>query len=80
MANEIHSFVCVLSLLETYGPLLDPPYTTPTAELVPAFWHNLTEVFEMDDSIFQDYYARKQRGYDPMLCISTCKTEEICGM
>lgn len=68
------------SVKETYGPLLNPPYTSPTTELVPAFWHNLTEVFETDDSVFQDYYARKQRGYDPVLCTGDCKTEEICGM
>ena len=68
------------SVKDTYGHLLDPPYTSPTAELVPAFWHNLTEVFETNDSVFQDYYARKQRGYDPTLCTGSCKTEEICGM
>lgn len=68
------------SVKEAYGPLLDPPYTSPEAELVPAFWHNLTEVFEVNDSVFQDYYARKQRGYDPVLCTGSCKTEEICGM
>lgn len=68
------------SVKETYGPLLDPPYTSPAAELVPAFWHNLTEVFETEDSVFQDYYARKQRGYDPVLCTGSCKTDEICGL
>jgi sphingomyelin phosphodiesterase len=68
------------SVKETYGGLLDPPYTSPEAELVPAFWHNLTEVFEIDDVVFQEYYARKQRGYNPVLCEGTCKVEEICQM
>lgn len=54
------------SVKEKFGPLLDPPYTSPSAELVPAFWHNLTEVFETKDSVFQDYFARKQR--DIILC------------
>ncbi|KAF4637428.1 hypothetical protein G7Y89_g661 [Cudoniella acicularis] len=28
------------SAKETYGPLVTPPLTDPTAELTPAFWHN----------------------------------------
>jgi hypothetical protein len=65
---------------ETYSTLVNPPYTSPSAELAPASWHNLTEVFENDDSIFRDRYARKQQGYDPVLCTDTYKTEEICRM
>jgi sphingomyelin phosphodiesterase len=68
------------SVKEKYGPLLDPPYTSPSAELVPAFWHNLTEVFSTNDSVYQDFFARKQRGYDPVLCAGSCKTDEICGL
>lgn len=68
------------SVKESYGPLIDPPYTNPAAELVPAFWHNLTEVFVNNDTIFQEYYVRKKRGYDPVTCTGTCKTDEICAM
>jgi sphingomyelin phosphodiesterase len=68
------------SVKDTYGRLLVPSYTSPTAELVPALWHNLTEVFETNDSAFQQYYARKQCGYDPALRTGGCRTEEICGM
>ena len=68
------------SVKETYGPLMSPPYISPTAELVPAFWHNLTEIFETDDTVFQGYYARKQRGWNYVPCTGTCKSNEICGL
>lgn len=68
------------SVKEAYGSLLFPPYVDPKAELTPAFWHNVTQLFVDDDSVFQDYYARKQRGWDPTICSGGCKTSEICGM
>jgi sphingomyelin phosphodiesterase len=64
----------------TYGALLTPPLTDPTAELTPAFWHNVTQVFETDDPAFQDYHARKSRGFDVVACTGSCKTTEICGL
>jgi sphingomyelin phosphodiesterase len=63
-----------------YGPLVTPPLTDPAAELTPAFWHNLTEVFENDDTVFQQYYSRKSRGYDGTTCTGACKTSEICAL
>jgi len=63
-----------------YGSLLSPPVTDPAAELTPAFWHNVTALFESDDSVFQTYIDRKQRGYDYESCNGTCKTTEICGL
>jgi sphingomyelin phosphodiesterase len=68
------------SVKETYGLLLSLPYTDPSAELTPAFWHNVTQLFIDDDAIFQDYIARKQRGWNPMICSGICKTQEICGL
>lgn len=68
------------SAKETYGPLVTPPLTDPAAELTPAFWHNVTEAFENDDSAFQEYIARKNRGFDVTVCTGTCKTSEICGI
>jgi sphingomyelin phosphodiesterase len=52
----------------------------PKVELTPAFWHNVTELFETNDSVFQEYYARKQRGWDYTVCSGSCKTDEICEM
>jgi sphingomyelin phosphodiesterase len=63
-----------------YGPLVSPPLTDPHAELTPAFWHNVTAVFEADDAVFQQYYSRKSRGYDGTTCTGACKTAEICGL
>ncbi|KFY05465.1 hypothetical protein V492_08517, partial [Pseudogymnoascus sp. VKM F-4246] len=67
------------SVKDTYGSLLG--ITDPTAELTPAFWHNLTTLFETDDAVFQDYIGRKTREYDTAAsCDETCKTAEICQL
>ncbi|KAF7715426.1 Sphingomyelin phosphodiesterase [Penicillium ucsense] len=68
------------SAKETYGPLLSPPVTDSSAELTPAFWHNLTALFETNDSVFQDYIARKSRGWDVSSCTGDCKSGEICQL
>nr|POE49207.1 sphingomyelin phosphodiesterase 1 [Quercus suber] len=63
-----------------YGSLLSPPITDPAAELSPAFWHNVTKVFEANDTAFQQYYIRQSRGYKNATCTGTCKTQQICGL
>jgi sphingomyelin phosphodiesterase len=55
-------------------------YTSPTAELTPAFWHNVTQYFQTNDTAFQEYVARKSRGYGVGVCTGTCKTGEICQL
>jgi sphingomyelin phosphodiesterase len=62
----------------TYGSLLTPPVTDTTSELTPAFWHNVTTVFEKSDSTFQAWYGRKSRGFNVSACDATCKAEQIC--
>lgn len=54
--------------------------TDTAAELTPAFWHNVTLLFESDDAAFQGYYARKSRDYDISTCEGDCKTGEICQL
>lgn len=66
------------SVKEAYGSLLG--VTDPAAELTPGFWHNVTELFETDDAVFQDYYVRKTRGYSTSTCTGDCKTSEICQL
>jgi sphingomyelin phosphodiesterase len=68
------------SIKETYGSLLSPPVTDSASELTPAFWHNVTALFDSDDSVFQDYIARKSRGWDVSSCTGDCKTSEICQL
>lgn len=68
------------SVKEAYGSLLNPPVTDPAVELTPAFWHNVTVLFENEDSVFQAFYARKSRGYDGATCTGGCKTDEICQL
>lgn len=66
------------SVKDTYGRLLG--YTDSSAELTPAFWHNVTGLFESDDTVFQQYYARKTRDYSTSTCTGDCKTTEICQL
>jgi sphingomyelin phosphodiesterase len=66
------------SAKSVYGPLVG--VTAASAELTPAFWHNLTAVFETNDSAFQAYVGRKSRGYDVSACTGDCKTGEICQL
>jgi sphingomyelin phosphodiesterase len=68
------------SVKEAYGSLLTPPYTDPTAELTPAFWHNVTVLFENDDAVFQTWYARRGRDYSTATCTGTCKTAFLCEL
>ena len=68
------------SAKSAYGPLVTPPLTDPTAELTPAFWHNLTVVLQNNQTAFDEYYSRKSRGYNVPSCTGTCVTSEICGM
>lgn len=66
------------SVKETYGAALG--YTDASAELTPAFWHNVTTLFESDDAIFQQYYARKTRDFSTATCDADCKAAEICQL
>ncbi|KAH7364647.1 Metallo-dependent phosphatase-like protein [Rhexocercosporidium sp. MPI-PUGE-AT-0058] len=68
------------SVKETYGALLNPPVTGPSAELTPAFWHNLTVLFEKDDSVYQAWYARRSRDFSDGTCTGDCKTSSICQL
>ena len=66
------------SAKEAYGAALNPPVTAASAEISPAFWHNVTEVFESNDAVFQAYIARKSRDWAVNSCTGDCKTSEIC--
>ena len=68
------------SAKSVYGSLVTPPLTDPTAELTPAFWHNVSVAFENDDVGFQEYETRKSRGFTPGNCTGSCKSSEICQM
>lgn len=68
------------SVKEAYGPLVNPPLTDSASELTPAFWHNLTEVFASDQTVFNEYLARKSRGYNVGSCTGSCATNEICQL
>ncbi|KAM0198667.1 hypothetical protein ACHAPA_001113 [Fusarium lateritium] len=66
------------SAKETYGPLTNPPVTDSKAELSAAFWHNITEVFEKNQTTFDDYMLRLSRGWVQPECTDECRTSQIC--
>jgi sphingomyelin phosphodiesterase len=66
------------SAKEAYGSLLDPPVADSNAELSASFWHNVTELFEKDESIFESYMIRKSRGWKDVDCGDSCREEEVC--
>ncbi|KAF4989443.1 hypothetical protein FGRMN_9108 [Fusarium graminum] len=66
------------SAKETYGPLTNPPVTDLKAELSAAFWHNITEVFEKNQTVFDSYMLRLSRGWVQPECTDECRTSQIC--
>ncbi|CAK5281363.1 unnamed protein product [Mycena citricolor] len=66
------------SVKETYGQQLG----VTSGELTPAFWHNVTALFESDDAVFQQYVARKSRDTSGTLapCTGSCKSDDICQL
>ena len=67
------------SAAEAYGPITTPPLAAG-AEMGAAFWHNVTVALEGSQALFNDYYARKTRGWDVGSCTGACVTAEICQM
>ena len=63
-----------------YGSLLTPPVTDPHAELTPAVWSRIIDLFNSNDTVFQQYIDRKQRGWEYAACEGTCKVDEICQL
>ncbi|KAJ5747833.1 uncharacterized protein N7511_009529, partial [Penicillium nucicola] len=61
-----------------YGAKLPTPLTDPKAELTPAFWHNATVAMENDPSIFQDFWTRRNRGWNIAACTGDCMKKELC--
>lgn len=68
------------SVKEAYGSLVNPPVTEASAELTPAFWHDLTVLFEENDDVYQAWYGRRGRDYSEATCTGTCKTTSICQL
>ncbi len=68
------------SAKEAYGPAVNPPVTDPNAELTPAFWHQVTEAFESNQSLLDAYISRKSRGWKSASCTGSCKTSELCQL
>lgn len=67
------------SAKDVYGPLVSPA-PTADSELTPAFWHNVTAAFQTNTTAFNEYIARKSRGWNVANCTGTCQTEEICQL
>ncbi|KAJ7767281.1 sphingomyelin phosphodiesterase [Mycena metata] len=65
------------SARETYGPLVG---LSPKEPLSPAFWHNLTEVFETNNTAFQFFNTAISRGGAVTECDGDCVNTTICDM
>lgn len=82
------------SAREAYGSLVDPPIAPlgtdgngseeegkgGRRELDPAFWHEVTEMLEGDPAAFDQFMARKRRGWGAEVCDDDCKAMEICKL
>ncbi|KAI0205119.1 Metallo-dependent phosphatase-like protein [Astrocystis sublimbata] len=78
------------SAREAYGSLISPPVAPPeivdhvseigTRELDPAFWHEVTAIFEGNPTAFNDFMTRRRRGWEPEDCVDDCKSAEICKL
>ncbi|KAI0835266.1 putative acid sphingomyelinase [Hypoxylon sp. FL0890] len=72
------------SAKEAYGPLVESGegenVTDKHEELTPAFWHNVTEVFKRNATAFDEYFARRRRGWALGICEGDCKSVEICKL
>ncbi|KAJ8119374.1 hypothetical protein O1611_g10623 [Lasiodiplodia mahajangana] len=79
------------SARETYGAIVKPPLVSlkisdkqseeNVRELDPAFWHEVTELFEKDSTAFEGFITRKRRGWQPEVCDNDdCKSAEICKL
>ncbi|KAF0324943.1 putative acid sphingomyelinase [Colletotrichum asianum] len=64
---------------DTFGALLDTPVAAD-AELMPAFWHNVTVALENDPAAFEAYWARRTRGWNVPECDDACRKSEICQL
>ncbi|KAF5357090.1 hypothetical protein D9756_006561 [Leucocoprinus leucothites] len=65
---------------EVYGSALPGgwPASTP---LTPAFWHKVTEAFEQNDTLFQQFLEFKTRGFNTATCApGDCKDNAICAL
>ncbi|KAF8195282.1 sphingomyelin phosphodiesterase [Mycena galopus ATCC 62051] len=65
------------SARETYGPLVG---LKPNEPLSPAFWHNLTDVFTVNETAFQMFNTFISRGGAVTACDADCQNTTICDM
>ncbi|KAI1759032.1 sphingomyelin phosphodiesterase [Hypoxylon sp. FL1150] len=68
------------SAKEAYGPLVAQAGLGDDEELTPAFWHNVTEVLEANATAFDEFLARRKRGWNVDVCVDECKSTEICKL
>ncbi|KAG5988730.1 hypothetical protein E4U54_004550 [Claviceps lovelessii] len=69
------------SAKEAYGRVVTPQVTDAAAEISPSFWHNVTEAFQKNETLFDEYMARKSRGWKAdSKCRDDCIKKEICAL
>ncbi|XRM47312.1 hypothetical protein ABZX51_010296 [Aspergillus tubingensis] len=50
------------------------------ADIGPHFWAKLTDVMETNWNVFNQYWARRTRGYNVLVCGRGCREKEICRL
>ncbi|KAI0881108.1 sphingomyelin phosphodiesterase [Annulohypoxylon maeteangense] len=69
------------SAKESYSPLIGKGLGLGSEqELTPAFWHNVTEALEKNETAFEEYFERRSRRWGVGICRGECKSMEICKM
>ncbi|KAI1205916.1 sphingomyelin phosphodiesterase [Annulohypoxylon truncatum] len=69
------------SMKETYGPLAGKGSDLSSEqELTPAFWHNVTEALEKNETAFEEYFGRRSRRWGVGICNGECRSTEICKL
>ena len=70
-----------------YGPAVASFVSSKDSDVFPssspldsAFWHNLTEVFEIDNNTFDHYIDRMARSAWSRHCNERCRNNTICDM
>lgn len=66
------------SARDTYGPAIGG--WPSNQSLSPTFWHEVTEAFETNDALFQQFNSFKTRGVGVVACTGDCKNTTICNL
>ncbi|THU83429.1 sphingomyelin phosphodiesterase [Dendrothele bispora CBS 962.96] len=77
--QENPTWTLLYSARDLYGPLIPGGLDTSSA-FTPGFWHQVTEVFEKNDTAYRVYDLYKRRNGGQCSAYEECKERTICGV